>query len=115
VAYSSAKPRRSGRVWSAGARGGAFMSGSLSARCLTGGSAGAAAGGRVVFGGDACGGFFAEADVVPEAGQVLVAGFGLQLGCGASGLGKVLERRDKMPELVLTGAPPQSRRGRRGR
>ncbi|WP_239338058.1 hypothetical protein [Frankia sp. CiP3] len=55
-------------------------------------SPGAAAGGRVVFDGNAGGGFFAEADVVSEAGQVLVARLGLQLGCGTPGLGEVLER-----------------------
>ncbi len=59
---------------------------------------GTAAGGWAVFGGDAGGGFSAEADVVSKAGQVLVTGFGLQFGRGASGLGQVLQRR--MAQLV---------------
>lgn len=37
------------------------------------------------------GGLFAELDVPAEAGQVLVAGFGLELGGGAAVDGKVLE------------------------
>jgi hypothetical protein len=41
------------------------------------GSAGAAAGGWVGFGGDAGGGLLAEPDVATEAGQVLVAGLGV--------------------------------------
>ena len=42
-------------------------------------------------GGDLGGGLFAELDVPAEAGQVLVAGFGLELGGGAAVDGKVLE------------------------
>ncbi len=56
-------------------------------------SAGAAAGGRVSFGGDAGGGLLAEPDVAAEAGQVLVAGLGLELGSGAPVGGQVLEGR----------------------
>jgi hypothetical protein len=41
------------------------------------GGMGTATCGRVVFGGDAGGGLFAEAYVAAEAGQVLVAGLGL--------------------------------------
>jgi len=56
-------------------------------------SAGAAAGGLVSFGGDAGGGLLAEPDVAAEAGQVLVAGLGLELGSGAPVGGQVLEGR----------------------
>jgi hypothetical protein len=49
-------------------------------------------------GGDGGGGFLAEADVAAEAGQVLVAGFGLEFGGGASVLGEVLQCR--VAELV---------------
>src|SRR6202051_1286333 len=54
-------------------------------------SAGAAAGGRVGFGGDAAGDLLAEPDVAAEAGQVLVAGLGLELGGGAALGSQVLE------------------------
>jgi hypothetical protein len=56
-------------------------------------SAGAAAGGRVGFGGDAGGDLLAEADVAAEAGQVLVAGLGLKLGRSAAVGGQVLQGR----------------------
>ena len=46
--------------------------------------------GGVGVGGDLGGGLFAELDVPAEAGQVLVAGFGLELGGGAAVDGKVL-------------------------
>ena len=45
--------------------------------------------GGVGVGGDLGGGLFAELDVPAEAGQVLVAGFGLELGGGAAVDGKV--------------------------
>jgi Mycothiol maleylpyruvate isomerase N-terminal domain len=45
-----------------------------------------------VFGGDAGGGFLAEAYVAPEGGQVFVAGLGLQLRCAAPGGGQVPQR-----------------------
>src|SRR5450756_1259581 len=62
------------------------------------GSAGAAAGGWIGFGCDAGGGLLAEPDVAAEAGQVLVAGLGLELGGGAAGGSQVLEGR--MAQLV---------------
>ncbi|WP_165977941.1 hypothetical protein [Nonomuraea diastatica] len=40
--------------------------------------------------GDAGGGLFTESHVVAEAGQVLVAALGLQLGRAAPGLGEML-------------------------
>jgi hypothetical protein len=43
-----------------------------------------------VLGGDAGGGLLAEAYVVPEADQVLMAAFGLQFRCSAPGLGQML-------------------------
>ncbi|GGT42197.1 hypothetical protein GCM10010176_102230 [Nonomuraea spiralis] len=47
---------------------------------------------RGVLGGDAGGGFLTESYVVAEAGQLLVAGLGLQFRRGSAGLGQVLER-----------------------
>lgn len=44
-----------------------------------------------MFGGHLGGGFGSELDVGAEAGQVLVAAFGLQFGRGAAGLGQVGE------------------------
>src|ERR1700722_3190736 len=73
------------------------MYGEMRPRRVTG-SAGATAGGRVGFGGDAGGGLLAEPDVAAEAGQVLVAGLGLELGGGAAVGGQVLEGR--MAQLV---------------
>jgi len=73
------------------------------------GSARSAAGGRVCVGGDPGGGLFAELDVPAEAGQVLVAGFGLELGGGAAVSGQVLERGVsqlvKRPALLGPGTP----------
>ena len=68
--------------------GGAILAGSQLAGA-SGGSGrpnapGAAAGGRVGFGGDAGGGLLAQADLAAEAGQVLVAGLGLKLRSGAA-------------------------------
>lgn len=56
----------------------------------------------VVFGGGAGGGLLAGADVAAEAGQVLMAGLGLQLRCGASGFGKMSQR----PVAGLVRRPP---------
>ena len=55
--------------------------------------AGAAVRGGVGFGGDAGGGLLAEPDVAAEAGEVLVAGLGLEFGSGAAIGGQVLEGR----------------------
>jgi hypothetical protein len=60
----------------------------------------------VVLGGDAGGGFLSEPYVEPEAAQVGVAGFGLQLGSGASGSGQVGQRR--VPQLGQ--GPPDAMR-----
>lgn len=62
------------------------------------GSARFVASGGVGVGGDLGGGLFAELDVPAEAGQVLVAGFGLELGGGAAVDGKVLQ--GGVPQLV---------------
>ncbi|MBE3014020.1 hypothetical protein IL992_33300 [Microbispora sp. NEAU-D428] len=53
----------------------------------------APSGSGVVLSGDAGGGLLAQAYVAAEAGQVLVAGLGLQLGGGAAGGGQVGQRR----------------------
>ena len=68
-------------------------------------------GGGVGVGGDLGGGLFAELDVPAEAGQVLVAGFGLELGGGAAVDGTVLE--GGVPQLVER--PALLRCGRAGR
>jgi hypothetical protein len=53
---------------------------------------------RIGFSGNAGGGFLTEPDVAAEAGEVLVAALGLELGRGASVLGQVGQRG--VPQLV---------------
>jgi hypothetical protein len=60
-------------------------------RCYSDWSASPASCCGVCVGGDLGGGLFAELDVPAEAAQVQMAGFGLELGGGASVGGQVLE------------------------